>query len=328
MSKSAKWVLCFLFLVVLIPASLLLGSVDIPLHVFFGGADKFEAIIIKESRIPRTLAALVGGAGLALGGLFMQTLFRNPLAGPSVLGLTSGSSLAVGILTLGGGVLAASQFAVVSAAAIGSIGVLVVILAVAHRFSDMASVLIVGLMLGFFASAMVSLLQAYADESSLKAFVFWGFGSFSNIAFNQLWVLLAPLLIVFCISPFFIKPLNHLLLGELHAKTMGVDVKRLQLTLVVVTGVMVGVITAYCGPIAFIGLAAPHLARMLFSTPNHRTILPATLILGSALALFCDLIARLPFSDYAIPLNTVCAFMGAPVVVYLVFKGRKNRVFS
>ncbi|HKK38614.1 MAG TPA: iron ABC transporter permease, partial [Cryomorphaceae bacterium] len=205
---------------------------------------------------------------------------------------------------------------------------LFVILAVAHRFANIASVLIVGLMLGFFTSAVVSLLQAYADDASLKTFVFWGFGSFSNIAFTQLPILLIPLAFIFLISPFFIKPLNHLLPGELHAKTMGVNVKSLQLSLVVATGIMVGVITAFCGPIAFIGLAAPHLARMLFSTPNHRTVLPATLILGGGLAVLCDLIARLPFSEYALPLNTVAAFMGAPVVVYLVFKGRKSRILT
>jgi iron complex transport system permease protein len=328
MSKTAKWFLCLLILLVLIPASLLLGSVDIPLSAFFGTANELQGIIIRESRIPRTVAAICGGAGLALGGLFMQTLFRNPLAGPSVLGLTSGSSLAVGILTLGGGVLATSQIVVISAAAAGSIAVLLIVLAVAHRFADMASVLIVGLMLGFFTSAVVSLLQAYADESSLKTFVFWGFGSFSHISFNQLPLLTLPLLAIFFMAPFFIKPLNHLLPGELHAKTMGVNVKRLQLLLVVATGIMVGLVTAFCGPIAFIGLAAPHLARMLFSTPNHRTVLPATLILGGALALLCDLIARLPFSEFALPLNTVCAFMGAPVVIYLVIKGRKSRILT
>jgi len=328
MSKAVKWIFCFLILIVLVPASLLLGSVDIPFSAFLGGGDELQNIIIRESRIPRTLAALGGGAGLALGGLFMQTLFRNPLAGPSVLGLTSGSSLAVGVLTLGGGVLVTSQFAVVAAAAIGSIAVLLVILSVAHRFANIASVLIVGLMLGFFTSAMVSLLQASADESSLKAFVFWGFGSFSNIAFTQLPIFLIPLILIFGVSPFFIKPLNHLLPGELHAKTMGVNVKQVQLILVVATGIMVGVITAFCGPIAFIGLAAPHLARILFSTPNHRTVLPAALILGGSLAVLCDLIARLPFSDYAVPLNTVCAFMGAPVVIYLVFKGRKSRILT
>lgn len=317
-----------LLFLVLAPLSLLLGSVDIPFGAFLGEADQLQTVIIRESRIPRTLAAIFAGMGLSLGGLFMQTLFRNPLAGPSVLGLTSGSSLAVGILTLGGGVLATSQIAVVSAAAVGALVVLLIILAVASRFAHISSVLIVGLMLGFFTSAIVSLLQAYADESSLKTFVFWGFGSFSNLVFDQLLVFTLPLTIAILVAPLFIKPLNHLLLGILHAQSMGVHVKRLQIILVVITGVMVGIITAFCGPIAFIGLAVPHLARMLFSTPDHRIVLPASLLIGACIALLCDLVARMPFSDFVLPLNTVCAFMGAPVVIYLIFKGRKRRIFS
>jgi len=328
MPHVLKWMICIAALLVLIPLSLLLGSVDIPVSAFLGEADDLQRMIIYESRIPRTVAAILAGVGLSVGGLFMQTLFRNPLAGPSVLGLTSGSSLAVAFLTLGGGVFATSQLSVVLAASLGALSVLFIILAVAHRFVDISSVLIVGLMLSFFTSAMVSLLQAYADETALKTFVFWGFGSFSNVASNQLVYFLIPITAVLFSTPFLIKPLNHLLLGTVHAKTMGVNVSRLQLVLVVSTGIMVGVITAFCGPVAFIGLAVPHLARLLFSTPNHRTVLPASMVIGAVVAIFCDLVARMPNADYALPLNTVCAFMGAPVVIYLVFKGRKSRIFS
>jgi iron complex transport system permease protein len=328
MSHVLKWIFCIATLLVLAPLSLLLGSVDIPLTAFLGDADELQRMIIYESRIPRTVAAILAGVGLSVGGLFMQTLFRNPLAGPSVLGLTSGSSMAVALLTLGGGVWATTQFSIVVAASLGALAVLLVILAVAHRFVDISSVLIVGLMLSFFTSAMVSLLQTYADETSLKTFVFWGFGSFSNVASNQLIFFLIPIVAILLFTPFLIKPLNHLLLGTMHAKTMGVNVSKLQLLLVVSTGIMVGVITAFCGPVAFIGLAVPHLARLLFSTPDHRTILPASMVIGAVVALFCDLIARMPYSEFALPLNTVCAFMGAPVVIYLVFKGRKSRILS
>ena len=328
MSKVSVSLILSVSLPVLILLSLFLGSVDLPIEAFFGAADSMQELIILESRIPRTVAALFGGAALALGGLFMQTLFRNPLAGPSVLGLTSGSSLAVAFLTLGGGVQAASQWGAVPAAAGGALLVLFIILAVANRFADVASVLIVGLMLSFFTSAAVSLLQASADDSSLKAFVFWGFGSFSNISLSQLPVLIIPLVLIFVWSPFLAKPLNNLLPGELHAKSMGVDIKKLRLFLVLATGILVGVVTAFCGPIAFIGLTAPHLARMLYETPNHRTIVPVSLAVGGGLALICDLISRLPGTEYALPLNTVCAFMGAPVVIYLIFKGRKSRIIS
>ena len=328
MTNLVKWALAILGLCCLIPASLLIGSVDIPLNSFFGNATDVERIIIVESRIPRTLAALFGGAGLSLGGLFMQTLFRNPLAGPSVLGLTSGSSLAVGFLMLSGGVLAASQLAVISAAASGALVVLLIILAVSRRFVNMASVLIVGLMLSFFSSSVLSVLQAYADETSLKVFVFWGFGSFSNLSFGQIPLFLIPVGLVIILSPLLIKPMNNLLPGELHAKSMGFDLRLIQTSLVVSTGVMVGVITAFCGPVAFIGLTAPHLARILFSTANIRIVLPGSLLIGSLLALFCDIVARWPFSEIALPLNTVCAFMGAPVIVYLILKGRKTKILS
>jgi iron complex transport system permease protein len=234
----------------------------------------------------------------------------------------------VAFVTMAGGVGAVTEFGTVAAAAAGAIAVLLILLLVAHRFSDITSVLIVGLMLSFFTSAAVSILQAHADDSALKAFVFWGFGSFSQISFERLPLLVIPVLAVILISPVFIKPLNNLLPGELHAKSMGVRVGRLRLSLVLLTGIMVGTVTAFCGPIAFIGLAGPHIARFAFSTPNHRTILPASLVLGSVLALACDLISRLPGTDYALPLNTVCAFMGAPVVVYLIFKGRKKRIFT
>lgn len=328
MSKVSVSIFLAIGLPILILLSLLLGSVDLPLRAFFGAADEMQELIILESRIPRTVAALLGGAALSLGGLFMQTLFRNPLAGPSVLGLTSGSSLAVAILTLGGGVQAVSQWGVIPAAAGGALLVLLIILAVANRFADVASVLIVGLMLSFFTSAAVSLLQASANDSSLKAFVFWGFGSFSNISFSQLPIFVVPLVLIFAWAPFAAKPLNNLLPGELHAKSMGVNIKKLRLFLVLATGILVGVVTAFCGPVAFIGLTAPHLARMLYDTPNHQTIVPASLAIGGGLALICDLISRLPGTEWALPLNTVCAFMGAPVVIYLIFKGRKSRIIT
>lgn len=285
-----------------------------------------ERLIITESRVPRTIAALFSGAALSLGGLFMQTLFRNPLAGPSVLGLTSGSSLMVALVTMGAGIQLSGVMGTAISAAFGAMIVLAIILLVAHRFADITSVLIVGLMLSFFTSAAVSVLQAYADDSALRSFVFWGFGSFSDISLKRLPYLVMPLCAVFAVSPMLMKSLNNLLPGELHAKSMGVNIKTLRLVLVVLTGVLVGTVTAFCGPIAFIGLAGPHVARMVFSIPDHRKILPGSIMIGSILALVCDLISRLPGTEYALPLNTVCAFMGAPVVVYLVYRGRKKRI--
>lgn len=284
-----------------------------------------EKTILIQSRLPRGLAAVGGGAGLALAGLLMQTLFRNPLAGPSVLGITSGASLAVAVLTLGISSAVISQFQVVVAAILGSLAILLVILAVAKKFFDVTAVLIVGLMLSFFTSAIVSLLQSFAPASSIKSFVFWGFGSFANLTPGHSLLFLIPVGIILMLSLFFVKPLNALLLGEMHAASMGIRVKSLRIQIMLATGILTGVITAFCGPVAFIGLASPHVARFIFRSVNHRIVLPSSILLGAVLALACDVIARLPGSDQALPLNTVCAFMGAPVVIYLIVSGRKKK---
>ncbi len=325
------WSLSVLLLVVLFLLSLAFGTVAIPLSeigtVLMGaGSDKLYQTIIIESRLPRAVTALLGGAGLSLAGVLMQTLFRNPLAGPSVMGLTSGASLAVAILTLGASGILLSPYSLVIAAILGSTAVLIIILAVAKRFADISTVLIVGLMLSFFTSAIVGFLQSMSSDAALKNFVFWGFGSFADVSLHRLPLFAVPILAAFCIAPILIKPLNAILLGELHAESMGIRVRRLRISVMLITGVLTGVVTAFCGPVAFIGLAAPHLARMLFRAVDHRLIMPSALVLGGALGLACDLIARLPGLAGALPLNTVCAFMGAPVVIYLIFAGRKRKL--
>lgn len=354
MSKNPYrlWKALSIVLILLFGLSMFLGSVHIPVSAvmssagltdidlswFFGlfhipispasgsvPLTDIQKFILIESRLPRSLAALGGGAGLALSGLLMQTLFRNPLAGPSVLGITSGAALAVAILTLGISTAAIAQYQIVIAAILGSLAVLLVILAVAKKFFDVTSVLIVGLMLSFFTSAIVSALQSFASANSIKSYVFWGFGSFAKIALGEMYLFLIPVLIILILSFFFIKPLNALLLGEMHAASMGIKVKSLRIQIMLATGILTGVITAFCGPVAFIGLASPHIARFIFKSVNHRIVLPSTILLGGVLALACDIISRLPGSDYALPLNTVCAFMGAPVVIYLIISGRKKK---
>lgn len=325
-AKPLYWIFIPLGIVVLFGISLFMGSVHIPAqHIFSGDLSGVEQTILLESRLPRGLAALAGGAGLALAGLLMQTLFRNPLAGPSVLGITSGASLAVALLTLGSSGMVVARYEIVGAAIAGALAVLAIILTVARKFLDVTSVLIVGLMLSFFTSAVVSLLQSLASESAIRHFVFWGFGSFANFSLSDGWFFLLPIGVILLVSAIFVKPLNALLLGEMHATSMGIGVKSLRIQLMVATGILTGIITAFCGPVAFIGLTSPHIARFLFKTVNHRVILPASILIGGALALICDVVARLPGSDHALPLNTVCAFMGAPVVIYLIVSGRKKR---
>ena len=329
MSKNPYrlWIVLSIVLVLLFGLSLFLGSVHISVSVIFSSnsLSDIQKTILLDSRLPRGLAALGGGAGLALAGLLMQTLFRNPLAGPSVLGITSGASLAVAILTLGISGVVIAQFQIVIAAILGSLAILLIILAVAKKFFDVTAVLIVGLMLSFFTSAIVSLLQSFASASSIKSYVFWGFGSFANLTLGQSYLFLIPIVLILLLSVFFIKPLNALLLGEMHAASMGIRVKSLRIQIMLATGILTGVITAFCGPVAFIGLASPHIARFIFRSVDHRIVLPSSIAVGGVLALVCDIISRLPGSDHALPLNTVCAFMGAPVVIYLIISGRKKK---
>jgi len=328
-SLSVKWIVLIVVLAALTLASIMSGSVTINMSQVFEFSDEssgFSRMIFLESRLPRTLTAILAGASLSVSGLFMQTLFRNPLAGPSVLGVSSGASLMVAFLTMSGIFQVITSFHLVIGGIIGSLLVLSILVLIAKKFRDLTSVLIVGIMLSFFTSAIVSFLSSIASTSGLKAFVFWGFGSFADLGSSQLAYFSIPLFISLLAVPFFMKGLNALLLGEPHAKSLGVNPLNLRRNLIVVTGVLTGTVTAFCGPIAFIGLAAPHVARLVFRTANHRTLIPASLILGSIIALLCDVIARLPGLDYALPLNTVCALMGAPVVIYLIFKGRNKKM--
>jgi iron complex transport system permease protein len=318
--------------VLLFALSIAVGSVYIPLGAVWGtltGNADLPPVwhtIVWESRLPRAITASLAGAALAVAGLLMQTLFRNPLAGPSVLGLSSGAGLAVAMVTLLPWAEVPGKWTLTTAAILGAMAVLALVLAVAHRFRDVASVLIVGLMLSFFSSAVVGVLQAKASEASLKAFVMWGFGTFGKVERGQLWQFGMPLLLALIYSPALIRALNALLPGELHARTVGVHVPRTRRSIMLITGVLTGVVTAWCGPVAFVGLAAPHLARFTFRTVHHAVILPGAVLWGSALALAADIIARQPGTQQSLPLNTVCAMLGAPVVVYLIFAARKKNL--
>jgi len=328
-SLSVKWIVLIVVLIALVLASFLSGSVSIDISQILVVPDKstgFSRMIFMESRLPRTLTAMLAGASLSVSGLFMQTLFRNPLAGPSVLGVSSGASLMVAILTMSGLFQVITSIHLVLGGIIGSLMVLAVLVVIARKFRDLTSVLIVGIMLSFFTSAIVSFLSSIASTSGLKAFVFWGFGSFADLGSSQMAYFSIPLLLCLIFVPFFMKGLNALLLGEPHAKSLGVNPLSLRRNLILITGILTGTVTAFCGPIAFIGLAAPHIARFIFKTANHRSLIPASLVLGGIIALLCDVIARLPGTDYALPLNTVCALMGAPVVIYLIFKGRNKKM--
>jgi iron complex transport system permease protein len=286
--------------------------------------------IVLSSRIPRASTALAAGAMLAWSGVLMQTLFRNALAGPSVLGITSGASLGVAVMTMLAGALGwfaqstgiRADLAVVSAAMIGSFAVLALVLVVSSRLRDSVTLLIFGLMVGYITSAVVSILQFEASSESLRSFIMWGMGTFSNVRGFGLVFMISIGIVGLIASVFLVRSLNLLLLGESYASSMGVRVKRLRLLIIVITGLLAGCITAYCGPIAFLGLAIPHLARGLFKTSDHRVLLPAVVLIGAFTGMFCDLVSIGGFGGDGLPLNAVTSIIGAPVVIYMIFRRR------
>lgn len=283
-----------------------------------------EARIVREVRLPTVVTAWIAGAGLAVAGLLMQTLFRNPLAGPSVLGVSSGSALGVSVVLLlqpwWALVPGISELALLVAAAAGGIGVLVLMLLADRRMGDTTTLLIVGLMVGYLCSAAISVLQVGSAAGPLKGFVQWGMGTFSSVHLQRLPWLVIPVLIALAMAILLVKPLNALLLGVDQAATLGTDVNRTRRHILWTAGMLASVITAFCGPIAFLGLATPHLARAVVRSGDHALLMPVSLLLGGALAVGCDLVMRLPGVDGTLPLNAITSLLGAPVVLWLLLR--------
>ncbi|MEM1257203.1 MAG: iron ABC transporter permease [Bacteroidota bacterium] len=309
-----------------------LGSVKIPfeatLSALLGQSVENNSweYIIYNYRLPKAMTAILVGGGLALSGLLMQTLFRNPLAGPFVLGISSGASLGVALLLMGStllGGLMFSDFSLVAAASLGSFLVLFVVLLVANRIRDTMALLIIGLMFGSITSAIVSVLAYFSSAEQLQRFIFWSYGSVGNLSWNQNGVLGGIVLLGLVLSVLSIKSLNAFLLGENYAQSLGVNLKKSRLTLIIATGLLAGSITAFAGPIAFVGLAVPHLTRQLFNTMEHKILVPAVFLYGAVLMLFCDTIAQLPTSAKVLPINAITSIVGAPVVIWLLVRKRK-----
>lgn len=319
--------------------NLLLGSVSIPVDNILDillGRDNDNLIwhnIILKSRLPQSLTAMMAGAGLAVSGLLMQTVFRNPLAGPSVLGISSGASLGVACVVLLSGSIggvALSKLGVIGevtitlSAIIGSLLIMALIAFVAQKVRGNVTLLIMGVMIGYIANAIIGVLKFFSAEEDIRAYVIWGLGSFSRVSGGQTSVFILLMLVLLPLSFFLIKSLNLLLLGDSYAQNLGLNIKRARLLVIGCSGVLVAVVTAYCGPIVFLGLAVPHICRGLFHTSNHAVILPASLLGGASLALLCNLIARMPGFEGALPVNSVTALVGAPVVMWVLFKRRKT----
>ena len=285
----------------------------------FGELSSMEQQILHAIRLPKAVTAILAGASLSIAGLIMQTLFRNPLAGPYTLGVSSGASLGVALLTMMSVFsIQFSAFSIPLAAVIGASLVLLLVLAVSKRVTNNVSLLIVGLMFGSIAGALVSLLQNFANPDALKLFIVWTLGSLSSVGWGDM-SLLVPILLV---GAFFVllalKPLNGLLLGEDYARGLGINVSRTRLYIVLATGLLAGGVTAFCGPIAFIGVAVPHIARGVFNTSNHRVTVPASALIGACLLLVCDVLCSL--FAYPLPISTVSALFGAPVIIWIILK--------
>ena len=330
-------------ILVLLIINLLIGSVKIPVadvcRILMGDdSNEIWTNIIFSSRLPQALTAIMAGAGLAVSGLQMQTVFRNPLAGPSVLGISNGSALGVAFVVLlsgkiGGVALSRLGYlgdaAMSVAAIVGAMAVLLLILWLSQKVKGNVTLLIIGVMIGYLANAIIGVLKFLAPEEDVKSFVVWGLGSFSRVSGDEMVLFIVLMCILLPLACLLVKDMNLMLLGDRYASNLGLNIRRSRMLVIISSGILVAIVTAvtaYCGPIMFIGLAVSHLARAIFRTSDHRTLMPATALCGAVLALFCNFIARMPGFEGALPVNSVTALVGAPVIAVVLFGKRKNEV--
>ncbi|MGP1377770.1 MAG: iron chelate uptake ABC transporter family permease subunit [Prevotella veroralis] len=320
-------------IIVLFAMSLIVGSVRIPLaDVYDILFDKFEGkeswkYIVMENRLPQALTAMLCGASLAVCGLMLQTAFRNPLAGPDVFGISSGAGLGVAIVMLFlGGSLSTTMFtvsgflAILTSAFIGAIVVTMIILFLSTMVRNSVLLLIVGLMVGYVSSSAVALLNFFASEEGVKSYMVWGMGNFGGVSMDHMLLFALLCLVGIIASIFLIKPLNIMLLGTQYAESLGINIRQIRNLLLVTIGLLTAVTTAFCGPVSFLGLAIPHMTRLLLHTENHQILLPCTILCGAVIALLCNLICYLPGDGGIIPLNAVTPLLGAPIIIYVIVK--------
>lgn len=310
--------------------NILVGSVSIPasevLHILMGDESKPSwQYIVLQSRLPQAITATLAGGALAVSGLMLQTAFRNPLAGPSIFGINSGAGLGVALvmLLLGGSISAGSVsisgfVAVLVAAFVGAMAVMALIFFFSTLVRNNVMLLIIGIMVGYISNSAISLLNFFATDEGVKSYMVWGMGSFGGVSMRMMPVFSVITLLGLLGALLLIKPLNALLLGDRYAENLGIDILRVRNWLLVVTGVLTAIVTAFCGPVAFIGLAVPHLARLMLQTDNHRSLLPATILMGAVVALTCNLLCVLPGESGVIPLNAITPLIGAPIIIYVI----------
>ena len=327
--STTLFIILSLLLVILFMLDLLIGSVHIPLRdilgtLFGGDVDASTRLIVLDIRLIKAIVAILTGMALSVSGLQMQTLFRNPLAGPYVLGINSGASLGVALFILGMPLLGIatnstmSSIGTAGAAWLGSALILAFVASVSTRIKDIMVILILGMMISSGVSAVVQILQYLSNEEALKSFVIWTMGSLGDVTTNQLHLMLPAVLLGLVVSVAVIKPLNLLLLGEQYARTMGLNVHRSRYLIFLSTTLLAGTVTAFCGPIGFVGLAIPHIARMLFSNADHRILLPASALCGAVTLLICDIVSK----SLTLPINTITALLGIPIVIWVVIRNK------
>lgn len=336
MKKYCRFfVVITLAIIALFVINIIYGAVKIPINsiidIFSGNDEVNESweYIILQTRLPQALTAILCGGALAVSGLLLQTAFCNPLAGPSIFGINSGASLGVAFVMLlfGGSITAGAVsvtgfLAVFIAAFVGAVAVMAVLLFFSNLVNNNVMLLITGIMIGYISSSAISLLNFFATEEGVHSYMIWGLGNFGGVSMAQMPLFAAVTIVGLICALLLIKPLNAVLLGEQYAENLGINTIKLRNCLLLVTGLLTAVTTAYCGPIAFIGLAVPHIARMLLKTDNHRYLIPGTILSGAAISLLCNIICVLPGDNGIIPLNAVTPIMGAPVIIYVIIKGR------
>ena len=336
-SKIALWILSALLLI-LFPACLIIGSVSIPFNEVFNiligneATRKTWEIIVLETRLPMACTAMLAGAALSVAGLLLQTTFDNPLAGPSILGVSTGSSLGVAIvmLALGGSIghSLGSYVSILAGALLGAGIIILTLLAFSSIVKSSIMLLIIGILVSHLASSAISLLNFFSTQEGVHSFVIWGLGNFSGVTFERLPIFASLIIIALGLSLLLVKPLNALLLGARYAENLGVNIRATRNKLLILSGVLTAVVTAFCGPIGFIGLIVPHIARLALKSSNHIVLLPATALCGAVIALLCSLISVLPISSGVIPINAITPIIGVPIIIYIILNRKRILYFN
>ncbi len=336
--SKAYYILAVAF-IALFFGNLLYGTVNIPakdvIGILFGGEAQKASweLIILNSRLPQCITALLAGASLAISGLLLQTLFRNPLAGPSILGISDGANLGVAIVMLCsggviGGLKGGAYFSMIMAALAGSLAVLALIIYFSRQVKSNVMLLIIGIMIGYLASSLISILNYHAAADKVHQYVMWGMGDFTGVSVEKLPYFAIFTIIGLIYSLLLIKPLNALLLGEMYAANLGVKIKSARISILLCTGILTATITAFCGPVSFIGLAVPHVARMLLGTSNHKHLVPVTILSGACIAMLCNMLTVVPGSNSMLPLNAVTPMIGAPIIIYVIINRKNLQYFN